>query len=290
MKRRNPARAGRDEYRSREVRELRDGEPYYTTKNEWLTHPPHLTEGHFDLDAVKEAAAIASQARENGMALGRGHFGETFRVETSKGPVVVKLAAATMLYAERRAWTREEQQRNLMHEAGVANELSEMGFSIVPETVYVELSDGTPAIVREYGEVVSHLWPREFYDIERQLLALEQQTRWRVQDDLLVLRRADGSLFIGDVGIWQPPTIRQGASGKTDHASLESLLADLAERSFGEAVLTLPQIQAHVIRLQDNDDDDAFFVKLRRDSLRKGLAARARLGIPSPAEAYEVAR
>jgi hypothetical protein len=281
-RRQNPARAGRQEYRSREVRELRDGEPYYTVKNEWLTHPPTLTEGHFDLDVVREATAIASQAKRDGVPLGRGHFGETFRVTTSRGPVVVKLAAATMLYSERRAWTRAEQRQNLMHEAGVANELSDMGFSIIPESVYVELDDGTPAIVREYGEV-ANLSPQDFYDVERQLLDLEERTRWRVQDDLLVLRRPDGSLFIGDVGIWQPPTIRQGAAGKTDHATLEALLENLAQATFGAPVTPLPRIEALIDRLQTiDDDDDGWLADQYRESLKDGLASRARFGIPSP--------
>lgn len=285
MKRRNPARAGREEYQSREVRELRDGEPYYTVKNEWLTHPPYLTEGHFDLDVVREATAIASQAKRDGVPLGRGHFGETFRVTTSRGPVVVKLAADKMLWGERRAWTRAEQRQNLMHEAGVANELADMGFSIIPESVYVELDDGTPAIVREYGEVTT-LSPQDFYAVERQLFDLEKQTRWRVQDDLLVLRRPDGSLFIGDVGIWQPPTIRQGAAGKTDHSNLEALLEELAQATFGAPVTSLPRIEAYIERLRtiDADDNDAddWLAGQYRDSLKKGLASRSRLGIPSP--------
>lgn len=285
MRRRNPARAGRQEYRFQEVRELRDGEPYYTGKNVWTEYPPYLTEGHFDLAAVKEAVAIASQAKRDGVPLGRGNFGETFRVDTSRGPVVVKVAASVMLYGERRAWTPEEQRRNIMHEAGVANELSEMGYRIVPETVYVELDDGTPALVREYGEPAV-LTPEDFYALEVALVTLENETSWRVQDDLLVLRRADGSLFIGDVGIWQPPTIRARKIG-SGYSDLDTLLSKLAMQTFGFDVPVLPRILRYVQYLQDRDED-AFFTKAYSDDLREALAERERVGLPSPARVYEV--
>lgn len=288
MRHRNPARAGRQEYRYQEVRELRDGEPYYTGKNVWTEYPPHLTEGHFDLATVREAVAIASQAKRDGVPLGRGNFGETFRVNTSRGPVVVKVAASAMLYGERRGWTPEEQRRNIMHEAGVANELSEMGYRVVPDTVYVELDDGTPALVREYGEPAV-LTPEDFYALERALVALEDETNWRVQDDLLVLRRADGSLFVGDVGIWQPPTIREGKTGRPSHSDLSSLLSILAAQTFGFDVPTLPDVMEYVRRLQNRDEDD-FFAQRFRNDLRDALAEREQAGLPSPAEAYEIAR
>lgn len=288
MRHRNPARAGRQEYRYQEVRELRDGEPYYTGKNVWTAYPPYLTEGHFDLAAVREAVAIASQAKRDGVPLGRGNFGETFRVDTSRGPVVVKVAASTMLYGERRGWTPEEQRHNIMHEAGVANELSEMGYRIVPETVYVELDDGTPALVREYGEPAV-LTPEDFYALELALVALEDETRWRVQDDLLVLRRADGSLFIGDVGIWQPPTIREKKTSRPADSNVDALLSQLAVQTFGFDVAVLPRILQYVRFLQDRDED-AFFTKRFRDDLREALTERERAGLPSPAEAYEAAR
>ena len=95
----NPARAGRSEYRSREVREIRDGGPYYTVKSEWLTHPPTLTEGHFDLPEVREAAVVAEHGREHGASLGRGNFGLTYLTQTVHGPVVVKVAATEALYS-----------------------------------------------------------------------------------------------------------------------------------------------------------------------------------------------
>jgi hypothetical protein len=290
MKRKNPARAGRAEYRSREVRETRDGHPYYTVKNEWLDYPPTLTEGHADLPEVREAVVIAEHAREHGASLGRGNFGLTFLTQTAQGPIVVKVAAQEALYGNRQRWSRADQQRNMMHEAGVANELAEMGYDVVPRTIYVELADGTPALVREYGDLADRLTPAEFYALETRLLAMEQETGWRVQDDLLVLRRPDGSLFIGDVGIWQPPTVRQGKTStySARDSSLDGLLSKVAEASFGKAIASLPRVMQLTEALADLDEDK-FFVKPLRKDLRKALTERESVGVPSPPSAYRAA-
>ena len=285
---RNPARARRAEYRTREVKSTDEfGEEWTDYENEWIDHPAFLTEGHFDLPMVKEAVRIASRAKES-KSLGRGHFGEAFVVETSKGPVLVKVAAERMLYQDQRPWTLKEQRANLMHEAGVANELEEMGYTFVPRSVYVELEDGTPAIVREYGEFADDLSPDEFYMLEKELLKLEQKDGWRVEDDLLVLRRADGSLFIGDVGLWQAPTIRAKPKkwSNTD-SSLSSLLGNLAKERFGKRVATLPRILQLVYLLEGRPSqrNDAFMRAFEED-LREDLESREALGIPSPAKAY----
>jgi hypothetical protein len=285
MKRKNnPARAGRSEYRSREVREIRDGGPYYTVKSEWLTHPPTLTEGHFYLPEVREAAVVAEHGREHGASLGRGNFGLTYLTQTVHGPVVVKVAATEALYGNRQRWSRVDQQNNMMHEAGVANELADMGYDVVPRTTYVELADGTPALVREYGDLADSVTPDEFYALETRLLALEKATGWRVQDDLLVLRRPDGSLFIGDVGIWQPPSARNGKTRAYDplDSSLGSLLSKFAEAAFGQRdISSLPRI-AHLMDALSNMDEDSFFVKVLREQMQEALASREAVGIPSP--------
>ena len=280
----NPARAGRSEYRSREVREIRDGGPYYTVKSEWLTHPPTLTEGHFDLPEVREATVVAEHGREHGASLGRGNFGLTYLTQTVHGPVVVKVAATEALYGNRQRWSRVDQQNNMMHEAGVANELADMGYDVVPRTTYVELADGTPALVREYGDLADSVTPDEFYALETRLLALEKATGWRVQDDLLVLRRPDGSLFIGDVGIWQPPSARNGKTRVYDplDSSLGSLLSKFAEAAFGQRdISSLPRI-AHLMEGLSNMDEDSFFVKVLREQMQEALASREAVGIPSP--------
>lgn len=241
----NPARARRSEQRKIEKRSVDDfGEEWVDTEYEWIEHPPFLTEGHFDLPMVEEAMRIASQAKESEQ-LGRGHFGEAFLVETSKGPVIVKVAAERMLYQLQRPWTRQEQQANLMHEAGVANELEDLGYDIVPRSVYVELDDGTPAIVREYGEEVEsgEISGQEYYELERALFDLEKDTGWRVQDELLLLRRPDGSLFIGDVGIWAAPNVGKGREWRLGDSHLPSLLGNLGERLFGQRFSSLGRVQ-----------------------------------------------
>jgi hypothetical protein len=290
MKRKNPAHAGRSEYRSREVREIRDSGPYYTVKNEWLTQPPTLTEGHFDLPEVREATVVAEHGREHGASLGRGNFGLTYLTQTVHGPAVVKVAATEALYGNRQRWSRADQQNNMMHEAGVANELADRGYDVVPRTIYVELADGTPALVREYGDLADTLTPDEFYALETRLLALEQETGWRVQDDLLVLRRPDGSLFIGDVGIWQPPTVRNGKISAYDprDSSLGGLLSKLAESVFGKRVSSLPRI-AHLLEGLSNLEEDSFFVKVLREQMQEALASREAVGIPSPPGALALA-
>jgi hypothetical protein len=291
-KRKNPARAGRSEYRSREVREIRDGGPYYTVKSEWLTHPPTLTEGHFDLPEVREATVVAEHGREYGAFLGRGNFGLTYLTTTVHGPVVVKVAAPEALYGNRQPWSRVAQQNNMMHEAGVANELADMGYDVVPRTTYVELADGTPALVREYGDLADSVTPVEFYALETRLLALEKATGWRVQDDLLVLRRPDGSLFIGDVGIWQPPSVRPGKTGTYDwrDSSLDVLLSKFAETAFGQRdVSSLPRIEYLLKALSSRDARPAKQTRMQeimqqdlRRQVQEALASREAVGIPSP--------
>jgi hypothetical protein len=282
MRRENPARARRSGERKIEKQVEEYGDVWTDVRYERFTQAPFLTEGHFDLLMVKEAVRIASRAKES-KGLGRGHFGEAFVVETSKGPVLVKVAAERMLYQDQRPWTREEQHDNLMHEAGVANELEEMGYDFVPRSVYVELDDGTPAIVREYGEPVERgeLSGQEFYELEKALFALEKGTGWRVHDELLLLRRPDGSLFIGDVGIWQAPPLREKLPkwNKLD-SDLPSIFAGLAEHVFGQSVASISRVEQLRERLADEDFPDFFREKFEED-LEKALASRRALGIPS---------
>lgn len=292
--RKNPARARRSERRKIEKRSVDDfGEEWVDTDYKWIEHPPFLTEGHFDLPMVKEAARIASRAKES-KQLGRGHFGEAFLVETSKGPVIVKIAAERMLYQDRRPWTREEQQANLMHEAGVANELEEMGYDIAPRSVYVELEDGTPAIVREYGEEVEpgEISGQEYYELERALFDLEKDTGWSVQDELLLLQRPDGSLFIGDVGIWSAPDVKKRREWRLINSHLPSLLGNLGERLFGQRFSSLDEVQTYQERLEEHSregrDPDHVFTKIFREELEKVLASREAVGIPSPSKAYRI--
>jgi hypothetical protein len=91
----------------------------------------------------------------------------------------------------------------MLQEAAMTEEIRAQGYTCVPDSVFLR-HGSVVAIVREYGEVV-----------EKNTLALSELD-WladqckqlvyagiRIQDELLILRRMDGSLFIGDVGLWR---------------------------------------------------------------------------------------
>ena len=158
-----------------------------------------LTDGHFDTATVKAATRIAAKARKQGKPLGRGNFGETFGI----GGHVVKFPVLTDIHGRTR--TPAEARGYLLHEAGVANELAEEGHRVVPVTVFVELPGGTPALVREYGEPLSKVSSADIARLENDLYAVEATGRygWDIADELLVMRRKDGSLFVADVGWWR---------------------------------------------------------------------------------------
>jgi hypothetical protein len=89
---------------------------------------------------------------------------------------------------------------------------------VVPRIVYVELEDGTPVLIREWGEPLQQITPREFAALEAELLDVERQHSWRVNDDLQLYRRADGSVFVGDVGFW---SVRQDPKWSAADSSLD---------------------------------------------------------------------
>jgi ADP-ribose pyrophosphatase YjhB (NUDIX family) len=163
----------------------------------------HLTEGHFTTPAVQRATEIAARAQDTGEYLGKGNFGAAFRVPVAGaagGALLVKLPATMDIHGQ--IWNREAQRSWFLHEAGVANELSAVT-RVVPETVYVEVY-GRPALVREYGEIATNDLTVAEYDRLAADLADVARMHWQVDDSLLVARRADGSLFIADVGMWFP--------------------------------------------------------------------------------------
>lgn len=220
----NPARAARP---------YREGTTY---------HPGHatLTEGHFELPEVRRAAEVASWVTNQswrprdapwGKAnyLGQGNFGVAWEAESPEGETfVVKLPAAHDIHW--RAWPRDSQRENLVHEAGVANELEARHPGLVPRTVYTEFMGGTPAIVREYGEPVASITPEEYGALERELLDVEREEGWRVgNDDVILYRRPDGSLFIGDVGFWRAPT-PGGAPWDVQNTALDGELGVMQRR------------------------------------------------------------
>jgi hypothetical protein len=179
-----------------------------------------LTSGHFSEATTKKAIRVAARARREGKRLGRGNFGEAFRV----GRHVVKLPTTHDMHGKPRS--RSEQREAFIHEAGVANELAATGHRVVPITVYVELVDGTPALVREYGEMPKTISTEEIAKLEQDLYAVEKQgIGWDVADDLLVMRRKDGSLFIADVGFWRKRKKTRPERGWDSYTDTPTLLS-----------------------------------------------------------------
>jgi hypothetical protein len=297
----NPARASRNRYDYRTVQheyEDFDGSRATEERSEgyWTTIPPHLTEGHKDLPEVLRALGVAELARKREPVtfLGRGNFGETYKIDLPTGPIVVKLPAAENIHGQ--PWKPEDHVRNFMHEAGVANELRELGVSIVPEVVYVETADGLPALIREYGEPVERLTNREYEQVERELTRVES-IGWRVEDQIDLYRRPDGSFFVADVGIWHPMAIRPKSEEQEPYnprdTSVSSLLSSLAQRMMGVDIETLPMLlwHAHFIRKMLDAERTGergsaeFYLRMNLDRIIiESITARESLGLSVPSE------
>jgi hypothetical protein len=177
-----------------------------------------ITPGHADRPEVRAAREIGTTAQLTGEPLGRGNFGATFRVDAPDGsPRVVKLPVEADVHG--RTWDRMDLRAYFIHEAGIAEHLRTRGHTVVPKSVFVDLPNGGFAIVREYGEIATLADVLDQLPaFERALIAVEADGV-QVNDDLLVARRPDGSLFVADVGFW---------SLSTDHPphSLAWLLRD----------------------------------------------------------------
>ena len=265
-RRRNPARASR-------------GEQYQSAT---------LTNGHFDTATVKVATKIAEKARRQGKKLGRGNFGEVYGI----GGHVVKFP---VLDGFNRQKTPEQARAYLLHEAGVANELAEAGHRVVPVTVFVELPDGTPALVREYGEPLSKVTTDEVAALEEGLYDVEATGKqgWDVADELLVMRRKDGTLFVADVGWWR---VRKKARkhGVYDSSEVPSLLSRWA-KSVGlparvQIALSFDLLRQEnsladlIVELEETTDpDDVIALLMAEDygpDLANPIAERLDLGLP----------
>lgn len=301
----NPARARRShlaQITRRERLEDDSGNVFYedVPDAEWQDTPAYLTPGHFETREARQAAEIATKARTGeARYLGRGNFGEAFLVTTERGPVVVKVAAEVDIHGRR--WSLEHQRQNFLHEAGVANELEEAGSRIVPRTVYVELPGGVPALVREYGVPVKRwsarararglLTVQEFEAVEQELVAVEN-AGWRVQDTIDLYRRRDGSIFVGDVGLWNPESTRYDGSRDRDTA-LSGRLDELGRKMFSlpdqQSGWTLPSVLTYASRIQKymiEPETDvrsiSIFLKYPVQYLEKALAVRQQLGLSTP--------
>lgn len=242
---------------------------------------PSLTPEHFTREDVRKATLLAERARKEGTFIGSGNFGKTYRL----GNHVVKFPQEKDMHG--RPWPLGEIRKWLMHEAGVANELAEAGSRLAPLTVYVELADGTPALVREYGEPLKTITVEELARLEADLYAAEAagDAAFDVADDLLVLRREDGSLFIGDVGFWRT----QDPKGKR-RSEIGTLLGtwvmglklpvDVAT-ALRENILAATQ---RTVEYLPDFGPDPYFARIHLGSLQEQVQARDRYGLPVPAE------
>lgn len=174
----------------------------YSKQQGWSGGSPAEPQpGHLQSQEVRRLTARAAQVQRQDLSrfLGRGNFGAVYALDDD---TIVKLAAKRDMHG--RDWKKSEIREELLHEAGISNELAAAGIRIVPWTVYVELPDGTPALVRERGvEIEEPTWA-EVAELERGIEAVER-LGYFIRDHLLVMRRKDGSVFVADVGIWKAP-------------------------------------------------------------------------------------
>ena len=265
------------------------------TDDGWVDTPAHLTKGHGQQLATHRARP---RARLQGERLGQGNFGVTHRVDTLDGPRVVKLPASHNIHGQ--PWDLAQLRREFLHEAGVANELTDLGYRIVPQTTFVDkpidmvlgvAMDRDPipfALVREYGELVTSMSPAEFSKLERALFDLENETGWYPADHLFVLRRPDGSFYIGDVGLWSVP----GDASKQPigwHSNLSHLTPLLASQVVSEQAGRVPSMSGMLYQVQrldkrDFEDDPDDWWRSHVDDLREDAAKRRTAGLTVPVE------
>ena len=161
---------------------------------------PNTTANLRALDVRRMRAEIE---RGNAKRLGSGNFGQTYRVVVGRNPYVVKVPVEKNIHG--RTWKPHELREAFQAEANAATKLRKLGHTIAPSTLYTEV-DGVPVIVREYGEPTI-LTQEEYDDLSLRLRAVVD-AGWAIEDELLVMRRPNRSLFVADVGLWHPYTAK----------------------------------------------------------------------------------
>jgi hypothetical protein len=246
---------------------------------------PTVPLGYFDRPEVVAAGRVAADVLRAGRLLGTGNFGQVF----GHGQRAVKVPAHTNMHGD--VWSRQKVEPYLIHEAGVANELSARGHSVVPTVVLTRTPDGTLALLREMGAPPGVVTAAELGQLEAQLEAVEADG-WDVDDELAVFRRQDGSLFVADVGWWRPRPGPRGSS-PMDSSDLPSLLSRLARTlRHGEdvqramsAVVSIPDEDFMGMLRRTIDPDDVIAEIFREDTLPdmvESAALRRAVGLPVP--------
>lgn len=265
----------------------------------WQSSEPGVSPGHYampDTRAAMHIAVMGARIREAyqggdletvsrlGAYLGRGNFGEVFRVDTSMGPWAVKLPVEANWHGV--PYPVHQARRDFMHEAGNANQLARRGFSrLVPASIYVELHDGTPAIVREYGEPVTRVTLPEYAALEHDLIDVEERGGWLVHDALSLYRRPDGTLYVGDVGIWEPKPRGAPIRRTRKDSDVPVLLGEFARQAIPilQKVPVFSQLHSSMETLQsDMEDEDDFSAEMAFRYLSEGVRRRREFGLPVP--------
>lgn len=246
-----------------------------------------LTRGHASLPDVIAARETAEDAQAYHDFLGQGNFGIVYRGHDPRvrGDVSAVKFPAAMSNAKR-PWSHSEQRDNLMHEAGVANELVAKGYRCVPKIVYTTLSDSTPVLVREFGEPVTAMTAAEFDALERELADIEMRSGWWTDDDMQLYRRLDGSIFIGDVGTWSKRASRHWSRSES---SLDVWLGRIAKQFLGDGVELYFQIADDIstLRKETSSLKSAIRKPVRDEqslAWNAGRVARAASGLSATAE------
>lgn len=270
------------------VRAAREALSHYDLvdeQNVYVRTPPELVLSGGAVERMVAAARLADRViGRDVQRLGRGNFGEAFLVQTQGCPVVVKVSARDDIHG--RPWARAAQVENFMHEAGVASELRDLGFTVLPDTTYVELESGWPALVREYGEPAGRLTGEEYDELEQALFAIEGEG-WRVRDTLDPYRRPNGTMFIGDVGIWQAPV--EGRS-ELPESDLDWLLESMAHAHGVRLTVSLPRLMREVRVIETDtemvrDGERPFLMQRAMKALRWSIADRRAAGAYVPERA-----
>lgn len=266
-------------------------------------NPAYLTYGHLASPAALAARSTAIRAQRDPKRIGRGNFGIVYRVNDYRDgdythpsfSTVVKYPADADIHD--RPWSRSAQRANLLHEAGVANELAALGYSVVPHIEYTELEDGTPVLVREYGEPVTSMTLAEYAELERELVAIEYDAGWEVHDELQLYRRPGGSLFVGDVGIWAAPrghrTPRQRRMATYD-SMLDHYLGAVIGMATTAPTSTLPGLQsrarvtAHYAGMGTRTGKGLKLLNEQAVMLANSIESRHAAGLPVPIMATKV--
>jgi len=259
-----------------------------------------LTPGHADTRAARQARARLDRA-DTGTPLGAGNFGSATLVRDPDGtPWVVKQPVRVDRHGK--AYTPERAKAYLLHEAGIANRVEATGNRAVPHTVFVDGPGWDFGLVREYGDVVdpATLTLGEIRKLEQDLLAVEAGGV-QVDDDLLILRRPDGSLFIGDVGWWRVLDKPWGTGFKGPNTKLPGLLqraledhpdprvkAALGWGEYAHATPDLLDSRADLVA-RFNADKPGFTTRLLRGPA-DAILARDAVGFPVRADVRRLIR